>query len=347
MNYLFDNILESGSIMASPSTDPDYRFHWVRDAAIVIKSIITLYKENPLPKYMRIFENYIMTEREHIKHHPAEPKFNLDKSPYTGDWGRPQNDGPAMRGIVCLKLLKIMPQKFAGHLLKIIRSDLSYTIDEIDQPCFDLWEEEFGYHIYTRMVQTKFIMEALHYPRVVNNESKLSQATFERAIHYLSHHFTVDGINASYNTQGQISRKYDASFLLALSHVDYKLPLLDNNSKQINNYITTMTEEFKKIYPISHKLDIPLLGRYLDDKYFDGNPWIITTIALYQYWNKSHQPLEGITQFLTLLKEKKMDLPEQLERTTGTDCSVEKLTWNYAELITLMDQLNFFSLSLL
>jgi len=347
MNYLFDNILETGSIMASPSTNPDYRFHWVRDAAIVIKSIITLYAENPIPKYMTIFENYIMTEKEHIKHHPAEPKFNLDKTPYTGDWGRPQNDGPAMRGIVCLKLLKIMPQKFASSLLKIILSDLSYTIDEIDQPCFDLWEEEFGYHIYTRMVQTKFVMEALNYPRVVNNESNLSSATLERCIHYLSHHFTNDGINASYNTQGQISRKYDASFLLALSHVDYDLPLIDNNRHHIEVYVDTMVKEFKKIYPISNKLEIPLLGRYLEDKYFDGNPWIITTIALYQYWNKIRHPLEGFTQFMNVLKEKKMDLPEQLYRRTGIDCSVEKLTWNYAELITLMSQLNFFSLFLL
>lgn len=27
----------------------------------------------------------------------AEPKFNVDMSPYTGDWGRPQRDGPALR----------------------------------------------------------------------------------------------------------------------------------------------------------------------------------------------------------------------------------------------------------
>ena len=42
MEYFFNNILEHGSIMASPCEEPNYRFHWVRDAAIVIKSVITL-----------------------------------------------------------------------------------------------------------------------------------------------------------------------------------------------------------------------------------------------------------------------------------------------------------------
>lgn len=347
MNYFFDNILETGSIMASPSYDPDYRFHWVRDAAIVIKSIITLHAKNPNEKYLDIMSNYIMTEKEHIKHHPAEPKFNLDKSPYTGDWGRPQNDGPAMRGIICLKLLKLMPAKYTPPLIKIILSDLSYTIDEIDQPCFDLWEEQFGYHLYTRMLQTKFINEAFKNTRVKKHEARLTPEFLDKTIGYLSHHFTCDGINSSYDTQGRILRKYDASFLLGLSHVDYDLPLIDMNDSNIHNYINDMIHQFNSIYPINTSLKIPFLGRYKDDKYFDGNPWIITTVALYQYWNYQNIPLEGFIEFIQFLRNKKMDLPEQIDRATCENRSVERLTWNYAELITLMSQLNFSSLFLL
>ena len=107
MEYFFNNIMDHGSIIASPSKDPDYNFHWVRDAAIVMKGIITLYNDdNQNQKYKNIMRKYIETELIHIQHHAAEPKFNIDKTPYTGEWGRPQNDGPALRGIVCLQMLQ-------------------------------------------------------------------------------------------------------------------------------------------------------------------------------------------------------------------------------------------------
>jgi len=347
MNYLFDNILENGSIMASPSVEPDYRFHWVRDSAIVIKNIIHLYNKVPEPKYMEILENYIKTEQTHIKHHPAEPKFHLDKTPYTGDWGRPQNDGPAMRGIVCIKLLDVMSAKYAPALYKIILSDLSYTIDEIEEPCFDLWEEEFGYHLYTRMLQTKFIYDSFKNMHIKNKEKKLTSDILTKTRTYLSHHFTNEGINSSYDIHGNIQRKYDASFLLGLSHVDYDLPLLDDFEQQIDTYVNTLKEQFNTIYSLNKKMNIPFMGRYTEDMYFTGNPWIITTIALYQYWNYKKYTMEGFGNFLELLREKKMDLPEQLDKITGENKSVERLTWNYAELITLMKEISFSTLFLL
>jgi glucoamylase len=32
----------------------------------------------------------------------GEPKFNVDMSAYTGSWGRPQRDGPALRAIILI-----------------------------------------------------------------------------------------------------------------------------------------------------------------------------------------------------------------------------------------------------
>ena len=32
----------------------------------------------------------------------GEPKFNVDETAFTGAWGRPQRDGPALRYIECL-----------------------------------------------------------------------------------------------------------------------------------------------------------------------------------------------------------------------------------------------------
>ena len=89
------------------------------------------------------------------------------------------------------------------------------------------------------------------------------------------------------------------------------------------------------------------MGRYKEDKYFDGNPWIITTLGLYHYWIKTNQPIPGLLEFLKFLKDKNMDLHEQIERTTGEGTSVNRLTWNYAELITLMSNIEFGTIFLL
>lgn len=350
MEYFFNNILENGCIRASPSTDPDYNFHWIRDSAIVIKSITSLYEEDrENDKYKTIIEKYIDTEIQHIQYHPAEPKFLLDKTPYTGDWGRPQNDGPALRGLICLKLLKLFPKK-SGALLKIIKNDLSYTIDEIEQPCFDLWEEEFGYHLYTRMVQTKFLHECFKNHKT--HIEKLTQDVLNRANELLSHHFSENKIHSSYSLNGGILREYDSSFFLGLCHVDYDLPGISIYDNRIINYCYNMKNHFYEIYEINKNKKIPFFGRYLNDKYFNGNPWIICTISFFHYLLKVEKLTyhkEEFFNFVKFLLEKKMDLPEQIQRDTGNNISVERLTWNYSEIILFLkslkkiDSVNLFS----
>ena len=100
-------------------------------------------------------------------------------------------------------------------------------------------------------------------------------------------------------------------------------------------------EQIEELFKLSHFM----IDK--EDRYFNGNPWIITTIALYHYWNKTNRPLTGLIDFLQFLKDKKMDLHEQIERTSGEGVSVNRLTWNYAELITLMSNIQFGSLFLL
>ena len=74
-----------------------------------------------------------------------------------------------------------------------------------------------------------------------------------------------------------------------------------------------MKNNFYDIYPINKSKKIPFIGRYLEDKYFNGNPWIICTIAFFHYLlkiKKLKYHKEEYFNFITFLLEKKMDLPE-------------------------------------
>ena len=252
MEHFFNNILEDGSIIASPSKDPDYNFHWVRDAAIVMKGIIILYNDdNQNQKYKNIMLKYIETELIHIQHHAAEPKFNIDKTPYTGEWGRPQNDGPALRGIVCLQMLKIFQDENVEKIHKIIQNDLKYTIENIDNPCFDLWEEQYGFHLYTRLVQYKFLLDCKRYNV---NQVILTNDVISHMKNLLNHHIDGENIFSSFTTDGKILRLYDSSVLLGLNHIDYDDEIFCFLKNGIHNYVLNMIDSFTHLYEINSKI---------------------------------------------------------------------------------------------
>ena len=120
---------KKGFVMAAPWTVPDvqnYKYHWVRDAALVMTTVVTRYREatNPVLK-KAAFESLIdyanFSKENQLAPEPGsdekvglgEVKFNPDGSRYT-KWMRPQNDGPALRAITFIRFARqlITEKKF-------------------------------------------------------------------------------------------------------------------------------------------------------------------------------------------------------------------------------------------
>lgn len=114
-----------GIVVASPSTsDPDCKlshsdlsnsqltepidyYTWSRDSALVFKNLIDMFK-NGDSALLDVIEEYISSQAYiQTVSNPSgalsggsglgEPKFNADETAFTGSWGRPQRDGPALR----------------------------------------------------------------------------------------------------------------------------------------------------------------------------------------------------------------------------------------------------------
>ena len=65
MNRIFENtdtIPTPGIIIASPSNEPDYKYHWIRDSALVMRPIIDMYSKTKESKYFHYIINYIENE---------------------------------------------------------------------------------------------------------------------------------------------------------------------------------------------------------------------------------------------------------------------------------------------
>ena len=91
-----------------------------------------------------------------------EVRVNADGTLDFTRWSRPQADGPAVQ---CLALLRW--QRQCPHLdtsiqiimRKLVNADLGYTLAHAQWPSFDIWEEEIGFHYYTRLVQTEALTQ--------------------------------------------------------------------------------------------------------------------------------------------------------------------------------------------
>jgi len=180
---LLDNIsprdgLPGAVIAAKSRSNPDYYYHWVRDAGIAIDALLQIYPllDDAHKEIVRhkLFSYYQFTKKIQSAHPPGdlgEPKFHVDGSIFTDKWGRPQNDGPALRAISLIHfanlLLKEGQESFVKNALyqsslpatSPIKMDLEYVSHHWRDPSYDLWEEVKGTHFYTLMVQRRALIE--------------------------------------------------------------------------------------------------------------------------------------------------------------------------------------------
>lgn len=312
--YLLKCLLENcrmtdnQTILASPDTEPDYQYEWVRDASLTVSLLLDVVKSTEFDLEFDDIKDIIdgfITNHHHYQNicyenniSLGEPKFNKDRSIFKEEWGRPQNDGPALRVIALSKYyldftdviddetkLMLYDGEFP-HTKSIIKRDLEYICRVYNDKGYDLWEEILGDHFYTLVVQYRALLEgscvaALHGDDNASNYYIHIASLIKDRISS----FHVNGRIIStknmliYDENGNLIRtnmvrKYDMSILLAYIHAD-----IDMDCTLVNT-VLDMIEIFKAMYPINEMLNISLCGRYPCDVYFDGNPWVLLTAAV-------------------------------------------------------------------
>ncbi|NDG85246.1 MAG: hypothetical protein EBX52_09465, partial [Proteobacteria bacterium] len=169
------NLEPSGAVVASPSrSDPDYFYHWARDGALTMKALADLAYDPSTPDslkrelLMRLdrwldWESSLQLQQKLTG--LGEPRFNLDGSTNVAPWGRPQNDGPALRALTAIKvaqewiregrIAEVRARLYAPTLPAntLIKRDLEYVAHHWRDPSIDLWEEERALHFYTLVAQ--------------------------------------------------------------------------------------------------------------------------------------------------------------------------------------------------
>ncbi len=301
-----------GSVAASPSKqDPDYWYNWKRDAALTMSELVRLYQSSSGPAkqdYLKKLNDYAaFARREQTAPSQAgigEPKGNMDGSVFTGPWGRPQDDGPAEEAGTLIALArerlsqgdKDGARALYGDFGAGIKGDLEYVSHRWGQTSFDVWEEVKAHHFDTEMAQRRALLEgawladSLGDPGAASwyrEQSQGLEAAIERhwdsARGYIVAALGRDG-GLDYKSSG-----LDSAVILGVIHVQpvdaavmtrAQLDFFGPTDPRVLATAQAIADAFHAEYPLNQKQGPgTAIGRYPEDKYFGGNPWVLNTNA--------------------------------------------------------------------
>jgi glucoamylase len=301
-----DGKIKGATKAAAIDPKGEYNGLWIRDNAINFKEVADQPDiEAAYIEFCRL--NLATPTRGGL----GEPKFNADGTAFNKDWGRPQNDGPAYRALRVMEYLD--KKRAAGNLhaplsydpnLKVlsVKWDLEYLAHGWETPSYDLWEEELGTHFHTLAIISDALEEgakfaARHEPGGAANPAtakyrheskkireKIVAESWDPASGYLRAVWKHDG--------GFVEKKepLDIAVILGLLHATTEPPLFRLSDERVLATMAKLEERFSEIYRLNRRFDDPrfrgsaALGRYPEDVFHGGNPWVISTQGAGEYY---------------------------------------------------------------
>ncbi|KAI2632398.1 carbohydrate-binding module family 20 protein [Hypoxylon sp. NC1633] len=294
-----------GVVVASPSTsDPDYFYTWTRDSALVFKTIGDRLANSYDATLQTEIQNYIVAQAKlQTVSNPsgslsdgtglAEPKFNVDLSAFTGSWGRPQRDGPALRAIALIGYSKwLVANGYNSTALSvvwpIIRNDLAYVAQYWNQTGFDLWEEVSGSSFFTVASQHRSLVEGSVFAKTIGQTCTACDAVAPQVLCFLQSFWSPSGgyALANININNGRSAK-DVNVILGSIHtfdpaLGCDAATFQPCSDRALSSHKVVVDSFRSIYTINSGISAGsavAVGRYPEDTYYNGNPWYLNTLA--------------------------------------------------------------------
>ncbi|KAJ6508411.1 glycoside hydrolase family 15 protein [Mycena sanguinolenta] len=292
----------SGIVIASPSTvNPDYLFTWVRDSSLVFKVIIDQFTTGQDTTLLGQIQNFITAETnlQQVSNPSGtlstgglgEPKFNVNGTAFTGAWGRPQRDGPALRSTSMITyanwLLKnTSTSNVLNTLWPAIKLDLDYVAANWNQTGFDLWEEIESSSFFTTAVQHRSLRQGATLATALGQDASTYTTQADNILCFLQSYWNPSGYITA-NTGGGRSG-IDANTVLASIHTFDPAAGCDANtfqpcSDKALSSLKVYVDSFRSIYSLNSGIAANAAvatGRYPEDVYFGGNAWILATFAV-------------------------------------------------------------------
>jgi glucoamylase len=377
-------------VLAAYDPDPDYFFHWFRDSAIVIDALRLLPGDGLSTDVLQAFVDFVDfslslqdLDGESLAKSPewragvapnfqqylrsnedlacvqgtqvaADTRVNPDGTLDISQWARPQYDGAALRALTLLRWLR---RAGIGEVARIaaeqlLRIDLAATQMQCRNPCFDIWEEEKGFHYYTLRVGAAALLQGAAWLGE-RGESQLAAACRLGGGEILtlldSYWRAPQGYYGSRILESGVHSTKDLDFAVILSTLhagpdEGRHSVLD---PRMQSTFEKLTQLFDAEYPLNRGRDAshaPAMGRYANDRYYSGGPYFFSTLgaAEFCYRLAAAQGYEdswaqrGDAYLRTVRRYAPADgeFAEQFDRESGLPRSARNLAWSHAAFLS-------------
>ena len=309
-----------GSVTASPQMDnPDYYYHWNRDSALVVGSLVNSLRliadQRERVAVEKFIEDFIRLsdrlQRTPVTYGLGRTRFHIDGTVDETPWNYLQNDGPGLRALALLHYYQLQGNRLTLELKDlltlVIQKDLDYISVHFQERSFDLWEDFFGFHFYTRRVQLGALEEALRvfpdrrtsaWDRAVTglNQSLAEHWDPKRQIYTFSH----------LEPTIQPGQGLDSSIILGVLHSDDQKDSFSIRDDKVFSTAWKLEKNFLQIYPINQLTDLqkgPAIGRHEGDGYYGGNPWYLLTAAFGEYYYRMSRLVKDSADFSLIVSD--------------------------------------------
>jgi glucoamylase len=318
--------------MAAYDPKPDYFFHWLRDSALVADALREAIEDGTLapsgvehladfvdfslrlcrldgPSFLReggYPETVEPSFQQHVRSRAeiaeivgdrilGEGRHNADGGLDVLKWGRPQNDGPALRALAVMRFftLDAFRARTRDAALTLLRYDLDYTLSHWRLPCCDLWEETNGFHYHTRLVQQSALAQGATF-WTTEGDAERAKACADAARALLaeldSHFDPEDGVYrgrlAETGPNAPPPRRLDIAVVIAAIHAGRRAGTHSVTDPKMLATLFALERLFEEEYPINRARPAdcaPALGRYAGDSYFSGGAYYFSTLGAAQF----------------------------------------------------------------
>ncbi|KAF2276391.1 glucoamylase/glucan 1,4-alpha-glucosidase-like protein [Westerdykella ornata] len=291
----------AGIVVASPSrSNPDYWYTWTRDAALTYKALVERLIAGDTSLKQKI-DDYV-TAQAYLQgvSNPSggpdtgglgEPKFNVDRTAFTGAWGRPQRDGPALRATALTIYANWLIQNGGATQAKntvwpVIAKDLAYVVKYWNQTGFDLWEEVNGSSYFTIAASHRALVEGVALATKLGQQCTGCAEAAPQVLCFAQSFWTGSYIDSNINVNDGRTGKDVNSIISSIHTFDPNANCTDAtfqpcSARALANH-KAVADSFRSIYGVNKGIAQGRavgIGRYSEDVYYNGNPWYLATLA--------------------------------------------------------------------
>ncbi len=319
---------QTGGIVASPSTDPDYRYVWPRDAFYVALAL-------DRSGYHEVAERFYLWCRAAQGRSGALRQRYYSSPELIGPawgpaWGEELDETACVIWGMMEHLRLTGDRGFLSEVWPFVREAAWYLIDAVDssgrvRPTMNLWEEKPSRHVYSAATVCAGLQAAseaaiaLSYANEAQRWARVSKRAKERMLEA----FWSETLGRFVRSIDPEEEQVDISSLA----ISFPFGILADIDSRMRKTAQALTRSFR--------FHAGGVGRFPSDNNYGGNPWIISTC-----WLSIHHSNAGDVATARALLDWSADhstglgmLPEQVDKTNGSVLSAVPLAWSHAMFI--------------